>query len=112
MQVASYLFIEECSLSGDFRNMKYTAQHMEVSEILSTLEAKEKVFLVWEGVSRELVSLVFDFFARKSNCVIKVRLVLQGCSDTVPLLIITWLPLSIPVFNEGCCMRHHCLNTI
>ena len=42
MQVASYLFTEECSVSGHFRNMKYTVQCTEVSEILSTLEAGEK----------------------------------------------------------------------
>lgn len=42
MQVASYLFTEECYVSGRFRNMKYTVQHTEVSEILSTLEAGEK----------------------------------------------------------------------
>lgn len=42
MQVALYLSTEECSVSGHFRNMKYTVQHIEVSEILSTLEAGEK----------------------------------------------------------------------
>lgn len=47
-QAVSCLFTEECSLSGHFNNMKYTTQHIEVSNILSTLEAGKK-FFYWRG---------------------------------------------------------------
>lgn len=52
MQVALYLFTEECSVSRHFRNMKYAVQHIEVSEILSSLETGEKGSF-WCGRKRE-----------------------------------------------------------
>lgn len=47
--VASYLLTEECSVSQHFRNTKYTVQHIDVSKILSTLEAQGKYFFFFGG---------------------------------------------------------------
>lgn len=73
-QVVSCLFTEECSLSGHFKNMKYTIQHIEVSNILSTLEEgkKKAFFAMGERINKQQIGLPSLYlFARDSNCVMK-----------------------------------------
>lgn len=91
----------------------HSSAHLGQQSPFNPGSRKKRAFLVWEEkeTNSKLVSLVCVFLWERA-IVLWNRLVLPGFSNILASLIITCFPLSITIFNEHCCMKHHCLSTV